>query len=210
MHGYLSIGATYTIAEYILPQVVGFFKTARPEVQISICVGNREELPRAERTVMNENLSSEGVRQVSSGHWLRPYTCVELSCPRARPQLGPSGLKQVDRARLVLGQLRSSELSANVASRNLPRPKKQANAEHYLHEVCHKLLESKCDIILVAGDHQNKKIICEKWLTDNLALIVHSDHPWAERGSIYPAELYEERFILREVGSSSRQLWENV
>lgn len=119
IHGRLSVGATYTIAEYILPQIIGFFKTEYPEVEIAICLGNREEIFRA-------------------------------------------------------------------------------------------LNEERCDIILVAGDCHSKKVICENWLTDTLVLVVNSDHPWAERGRIAPDELFEERFILREVGSSSRQLWENA
>ncbi|MDN5343923.1 MAG: hypothetical protein PWQ18_34 [Clostridia bacterium] len=119
LRGHLRIGATYTIAEYILPQVVGFFKNELPQAEIAIFLGNRDE-------------------------------------------------------------------------------------------VCRSILEDESDIAIIAGDCQNRNFVCDHWLTDNLVIIVNSDHPWAERGSITPAEVYEERFILREVGSSSRQLWESA
>lgn len=119
LRGHLRIGATYTIAEYILPQVVGFFKNEFPQAEIAIFLGNRDEVYRS-------------------------------------------------------------------------------------------ILENESDMAIVAGDCQNRNLVCDHWLTDNLVIIVNSDHPWAERGSITPAEVYEERFILREVGSSSRQLWENA
>jgi len=117
IHGRLNIGATYTIAEFILPHLVGLFKKEFPETKITLYMGNKEE-------------------------------------------------------------------------------------------VCRYLAESRCDIVLAAGDCQNRHITCEKLLTDTLVLVVPPNHPWAERGTIFPSELYQERFILREPGSSCRQLWE--
>ncbi|MCG0277910.1 MAG: LysR family transcriptional regulator [Thermanaeromonas sp.] len=119
LRGRLCIGATYTIAEIILPHLIGLFKTDFPDVDVVISVGNREEV----------------------------YRC---------------------------------------------------------------LLEGKCDLILVAGDCENRNITCEKWLIDNLVLIVNPEHPWAKRGCISLTELFEERFIMREAGSSLRQYWEKA
>lgn len=47
-------------------------------------------------------------------------------------------------------------------------------------------------------------------LLDELVLIVPRGHPWAGRGSILPAKLAEERLLMREEGSATRQVTERA
>lgn len=119
IRGRLNVGATYTIAEFILPHLVGLFKKEFPEIKITLYMGNKEE-------------------------------------------------------------------------------------------VCRYLAEGRCDVVLVAGDCQNRHIAGEKFLTDSLVLVVPPHHPWVKQGVVFPSELYQEGFILREPGSSCRELWERA
>jgi DNA-binding transcriptional LysR family regulator len=42
---------------------------------------------------------------------------------------------------------------------------------------------------------------------DDLVVIVHPDHPWCHKREITLADLYEENFISREVGSGTREVY---
>jgi len=57
----------------------------------------------------------------------------------------------------------------------------------------------------VEGEFRRHKMIAEKLLTDELVAVVPSYHPWAKRKEISVAELIDEPFIFREVGSGTRQ-----
>jgi DNA-binding transcriptional LysR family regulator len=57
----------------------------------------------------------------------------------------------------------------------------------------------------VDGEFKRHKMITEKLLTDELIVIVPSYHLWAKRKEISIAEIMEEPFIFREVGSGTRQ-----
>jgi DNA-binding transcriptional LysR family regulator len=47
-------------------------------------------------------------------------------------------------------------------------------------------------------------------LLDELALIVPPGHPWAGRGEVAPARLAEQRLLMREEGSATRQVTERA
>lgn len=49
---------------------------------------------------------------------------------------------------------------------------------------------------------------CERWIEDDLVLIVPPDHPWANRDNIQIDEMLAEPFILREHGSGTRRSFE--
>ncbi|MFZ5649395.1 MAG: selenium metabolism-associated LysR family transcriptional regulator [Bacillota bacterium] len=49
---------------------------------------------------------------------------------------------------------------------------------------------------------------CERWIEDDLALIVPPEHPWAKRDDIDKEELLAEPLILREPGSGTRRSFE--
>lgn len=47
-------------------------------------------------------------------------------------------------------------------------------------------------------------------LLDELVLIVPPTHPWARRGSVPPGRLIDERLLMREEGSATRQVTERI
>jgi len=64
------------------------------------------------------------------------------------------------------------------------------------------------DIGLVEGDVASQKMVVEKLIADELALIVSPLHPWAKKKSISVVEITKEPFIFREEGSGTRQVIE--
>ncbi len=61
---------------------------------------------------------------------------------------------------------------------------------------------------LVEGEVTRQKMIVEKLITDELLLIVPSNHAWAKKKEISISELTREPFIFREGGSGTRQMLE--
>lgn len=115
--GSLSIGASTTIGNYLLPSVVSEFKKHHPKIKIHLRVGNTKRI-------------------------------VEL-----------------------------------LNGRNI-------------------------NIGLVEGEVTKYKIIVEKFIQDELALIVPPVHPWAKKKEISMFDLAKEPFIIREDGSGTRQMIE--
>ncbi|MBU4321070.1 MAG: selenium metabolism-associated LysR family transcriptional regulator [Thermodesulfovibrionales bacterium] len=64
------------------------------------------------------------------------------------------------------------------------------------------------DIGLVEGDVARQKMVVDKLVTDELALIVPPLHPLAKKRNISIFEITKEPFIFREEGSGTRQVIE--
>jgi len=64
------------------------------------------------------------------------------------------------------------------------------------------------DIGLVEGDVARQKLVVDKLVVDELALIVPPLHPWAKKKTISIFEITKEPFIFREEGSGTRQVIE--
>jgi len=64
------------------------------------------------------------------------------------------------------------------------------------------------DIGLVEGDVARQKMVVDKLVSDELALIVPPVHPWAKKRTISIFEITKEPFIFREEGSGTRQVIE--
>lgn len=72
------------------------------------------------------------------------------------------------------------------------------------------ILDRKIHVGLIEGPvAQNRQLKIESFWQDELVVVVPYHHPWAERNSITLAELAQERFITREVGSGTRKVMEN-
>jgi DNA-binding transcriptional LysR family regulator len=115
--GSISIGASTTIGNYMLPSVISDFKTKNPKIKIHLLVGNTKRV-------------------------------VEL---------------------LNAGNL---------------------------------------DLGLVEGEVTKYKIVSEKLLTDEMSLIVPTEHPWAKKKDVSMLDMAKEPFIFREEGSGTRQVIE--
>lgn len=66
------------------------------------------------------------------------------------------------------------------------------------------------DLGIVEGDITISDLISRPLVEDRLVLICGKDHPFASKSSIDPLELEHEEFILREVGSGTRNTFESV
>jgi len=64
------------------------------------------------------------------------------------------------------------------------------------------------DIGFLEGEVNKQKLTAEKFISDELVLIMPSEHPWGKRSNVSVLELSEEPFIIREEGSGTRQIIE--
>lgn len=74
----------------------------------------------------------------------------------------------------------------------------------------HRLIHNELDIALVEGVILNDKIHTEPIMEDELQLIYSKDHPFSGKNVIKAEDLYNCEFILREVGSGTRSIFENL
>ena len=71
------------------------------------------------------------------------------------------------------------------------------------------VLENKIDVGYVEGYVKDEYLERITLLEDYLTLICAKHHPWANKQKIAPAELEKEKFLLREVGSAGRELFDS-
>jgi DNA-binding transcriptional LysR family regulator len=76
-------------------------------------------------------------------------------------------------------------------------------------EILKLLLTNEIDIAFVEGIVNNESIVSEKIWEDNLVFICSNDNVFADK-LILPKELINQKFILRETGSGTRQIIENA
>jgi DNA-binding transcriptional LysR family regulator len=75
-------------------------------------------------------------------------------------------------------------------------------------DIATKLLADSIDLGLVEGPVQEKDILVERFIEDELVVIASPRHPWARKEKIEKAELLNEPFIMREEGSGTRKIIE--
>jgi len=66
-----------------------------------------------------------------------------------------------------------------------------------------KLLEGTLELGIIGALSRDKHVRQEKWMSDELALIIPADHPWVGRKSVDIDTLRVEPFISREPGSGT-------
>lgn len=74
----------------------------------------------------------------------------------------------------------------------------------------HRLIHNELDIALVEGIISREEILTEPVIEDHLELICGNDHPFASRDCVSIDELRNRQFIMREKGSGTRALFENL
>lgn len=74
----------------------------------------------------------------------------------------------------------------------------------------HRLIHNELDIALVEGIITNDKIITDPILEDNLQLICSIKHPFVKKSVIKAEDLCNQNFIMREAGSGTRDIFENL
>ena len=74
----------------------------------------------------------------------------------------------------------------------------------------HRMMHNELDIALIEGMITRKEIYTEPVIDDRLELICSKNHPFADRESIFIEELRGQNFIMRERGSGTRAIFENL
>lgn len=74
----------------------------------------------------------------------------------------------------------------------------------------HRLIHNELDIAFVEGIILNDMIVTEPILEDSLQLICSKDHPFTQMDMINVEDLRDQAFIMREVGSGTRSILENL
>lgn len=72
------------------------------------------------------------------------------------------------------------------------------------------ILENKIDFAFVEGPVHAEEIIVEPFCDDELTIITHPSHPWANAQIIDIQEIQSEKFIMRESGSGTREVFEEM
>jgi DNA-binding transcriptional LysR family regulator len=65
------------------------------------------------------------------------------------------------------------------------------------------LLSGEVDLGITSERVQRSGLHYCRFFEDEIVLVVPTGHPWAQRESVHPLELYEERFIMREPTSGT-------
>lgn len=74
----------------------------------------------------------------------------------------------------------------------------------------HRLIHNELDIALVEGIIVRQEILTKPVLEDNLCVICGKNHPFAGKSSISVSDLRHQNFIMREKGSGTRAIFENI
>jgi aminoethylphosphonate catabolism LysR family transcriptional regulator len=77
-------------------------------------------------------------------------------------------------------------------------------------ELAHDLLEHKLDVAVLANVTGDSRFFAKPLRHDRLVAFVAKTHPWARRRRVDLADLHQQRLVLREQGSATRQIFETA
>lgn len=80
------------------------------------------------------------------------------------------------------------------------------NTEH----ISHMVLENKIDFGFVEGPVSSNEIHVEHFCSDELIFILPNNHPWTKMNTLDPKLLENEKLIMREKGSGTREIVESI
>ncbi|MCM8533412.1 MAG: LysR substrate-binding domain-containing protein, partial [Lentisphaeraceae bacterium] len=73
-----------------------------------------------------------------------------------------------------------------------------------------KILNFELDMAIIEGNCHNSDIEVTPWRKDRLAIFCSPKHPLANKGTITAEDISNSKWILRESGSGSREIFENA
>ncbi|WP_299020433.1 LysR substrate-binding domain-containing protein [uncultured Photobacterium sp.] len=76
-------------------------------------------------------------------------------------------------------------------------------------QICHKLSEFELDIGLVEGKVQQPDLVVQPWLSDEMVVACHPEHPLTKIHDLRLSDLEQSEWILREPGSGTREYFLN-
>jgi len=92
-------------------------------------------------------------------------------------------------------------------SRHYPKAKVSlqiANTDQIAQAVC----EGSLDLGLIEGPCHQPQLNCQPWRDDELVVIAPPQHPWARQSAVGREQLLRGDWIVREVGSGTREVFE--
>ena len=76
------------------------------------------------------------------------------------------------------------------------------------HQIEMKLLKSELDVGIIEGEPVSGDLLCEPLVSDSLVLVCNAEHRLATQQKIFVEDLTQQRFVMREEGSGTRELFE--
>ncbi|PJC87529.1 LysR family transcriptional regulator [Vibrio sp. HA2012] len=71
------------------------------------------------------------------------------------------------------------------------------------------ILNYKYDLGIIEGRIDDSRIMQEVWCRDHLTVVVSAHHPFAKRERVSLAQLEQAKWVLREVGSGTRKIFDS-
>lgn len=148
----------------------------------------------------------------SWGHWLRPRA--------RRLLLDASQIEQGFRAQhLFSGELQLG-ISQTIAEILLPglvcRLEREVPQLRLLphvsnsEQVLHALISHDLGLGVIEGRCDDSRMELSHWCDDHLVIVAHANHPLALQSSVSLFELEQARWVLRETGSGTREIFMNA
>ena len=72
------------------------------------------------------------------------------------------------------------------------------------------ILANEIDFALTEGRVHSSHVVYEKFMDDELILLCAPNHPFSQKQKISLSDLLDQDFILREKGSSTRELFDSI
>ena len=94
-------------------------------------------------------------------------------------------------------------------SREFPKIRTELTIDN-TRNIVNRLVAMDIDMAVVEGTCLHPDIDVHTWRDDELVIVAHPDHPLAGRESVELEELKNENWILRESGSGTRELFDEV
>ncbi len=80
------------------------------------------------------------------------------------------------------------------------------STKHVIEDV----LDYKCDLGIIEGRCDEHRLEQEVWCRDHLTVVASSHHPFAKRERVTLAQLEQAKWILRELGSGTRKIFDST
>jgi len=111
-------------------------------------------------------------------------------------------------ATLTIGNYLATLIAADFLRRHPSARVKLSvhNSATIIHQVAHYEL----DLGLIEGSCRHPELIVEPWVDDELVVFCAPGHPLARAGQVGVAELLEQDLILRELGSGTRETFDQA
>ena len=73
--------------------------------------------------------------------------------------------------------------------------------------ICQQIKEFELDVALIEGYIFDNQLLSTRWLQDEMVVVCNSDHPLTKKTSLDWHDLENEQWILREIGSGTREFF---